>query len=621
MHPADAAIQLTAIGLLGLVCQWLAWRTRLPAILFLLLGGVLAGPVTGWLDPDALLGDLLFPFVSLAVAVVLFEGSLTLRLQEIKGLGHVVRRLVGVGSLISGTVTALAARWLIGLEWELAILFGALMIVTGPTVVVPMLRTVRPTAGVANVLRWEGIVIDPLGALLVVLVFEFIIATRDAVSSTALAFAAIVGAGAVVGVGAGLLLGQALRRHWIPDYLQNVATLNAVFAAFVGANLIAEEAGLLAVTLMGMVLANLPGVRTGDILHFKESLSVLLISALFILLAARVELASLQALGWGALGVLAAMQLVGRPLKVAVATLGSNLSWRERALIAWIGPRGIVAAAIAALFALRLQDAGFPQAGLIVPLTFSLIVGTVLLQGLTAAPLAKWLGVGEPEPRGLLLVGANAVARAIGLALQKQELPVILADDNWHSVRAANMQGLRTFFGNPVSQYADRTLDLAGIGRVLALSPDPYRNALAILRYRHEFGQENCYGLRVQPEEDQAEEHRVGPEHRGRTLFGRKVSYSSLAERLMEGGEIRATPLTEKFDMSDLLHESEARALPLFALDPKGRLHVYAQDGDPEPEAGWTVIAMYPAEAAKAKAPPDKAASGEPAKTPDGAGS
>jgi len=599
MEAADTALTLTAVGLLGAACQWLAWRSRLPAILYLLLGGVMAGPVLGWLDPDALLGDLLFPFVSLAVAVILFEGSLTLRFDEIKGLSGVVRRLVGPGSLISAAVSTLAARWLVGLEWPLAVLFGALMVVTGPTVVVPMLRTVRPTASVANILRWEGIVIDPLGALLVVLVFEFIVASTDALSSSLLAFAEIIAAGLVVGVAGGWLLGLILRRHWVPDFLVNVVSLNAVLAVFVGADALAAEAGLLAVTLMGILLANLRGIPTREILHFKESLSVLLISALFILLAARVDLASVRQIGWAALGVLAAMQLIGRPLKVAFATAGSTLSWQERVMVAWIGPRGIVAAAIAALFAIRLGPAGFAQSALIVPLVFSTIVGTVLLQGLTAGLLARRLGVAEPEPRGFLVVGADPVARAIGRALQARDLPVLLADDNWQNVRAANMQGLRTFYGNPVSEYADRALDLLGIGQMLAVSPDPYRNALAVLRYRPELGREHVYMLRVMPEAADSEKQRVGPEHQGRRLFGAQASHRQMSDLLSQGGDIRATPLTDQYGFDDLMHNSGAKALPLFAVDPKGRLRIFADGQDLEPERGWTLLCLQPPEQAQ----------------------
>lgn len=584
---------LAAVGLIGLACQWLAALTRLPAILYLLLAGVLAGPVSGWLDPDALLGDLLFPFVSLAVAVILFEGSLTLRFETIRGLAGVVHRMIGVGALISAVTIALAVRYLVGLPWELAILLGALLVVTGPTVVQPMLRAVRPTRAVAEVLRWEGIVIDPLGAIFTVLVFEYIISSYRAVEHVALTFGAIVLVGVLIGVGAGWLLGQALRRHWIPDYLHNVAVLNAVIGAFVLSNQLAEESGLLAVTLMGITLANLPGLHIREILHFKETLTLLLISALFVLLAARIEPGSLTALGWGVLGVLAAIQFIGRPLKVALSTWGSTLRWQERAFIAWIGPRGIVAAAVSALFALRLEDAGVPQADAIVPLTFSIIVGTVLLQSLSAGPLARRLGVAEPDPNGVLIVGANAVARAVAAALVKAGFRVLLVDDHWQSVRRARMQGLSAYYGNPVSEETAQNLELAGLGRMLALSADPARNALAAMHYRHEFGKERVYSIRVRDVGDLPDRLRIGGEFRGRELFDDTVSYSTLVERLHDGEQIRATRLSEAHGLDELLRDSDAQALLLFAIDPKGRLQVFTTVHPPAPAADWTVLGLW----------------------------
>lgn len=606
---------LAAIGLTGLVCQWLAAVTRLPAILYLLLAGVVAGPVGGWLDPDALLGELLFPFVSLSVAVILFEGSLTLRFDTIRGLAGVVRQMVGAGALISAVTTALAVRYLTGLPWELAILLGALLVVTGPTVVQPLLRAVRPSRPVAEVLRWEGIVIDPLGAIFTVLVFEYIISSYKAVEHVALTFAAIVALGSLIGVGAGWLLGQALRRHWLPDYLHNVAVLNAVIGAYVLANHLAEESGLLAVTLMGITLANLPGLRIREILHFKETLTVLLISALFVLLAARIELAALAALGWGVLGVLAAIQFVGRPLKVLLATWGSSLRWQERVFIAWVGPRGIVAAAVSALFALRLDQAGVPQAGAIVPLTFSIIVGTVLLQSLTAGPLARRLGVAEPDPNGVLIVGANPLARAIGAVLLQADVRVQLIDDHWPGVHRARMQGLNVYYGNPLSEFAAQNLDLAGLGRMLALTSDPERNALAAVQYRDEFGQERVYGLQVHDAEQQPERLRIGGEFCGRALFGESISYSGLVERLHAGEEIRATRLSEDFGLDDLQRQSGARAVPLFAIDPRGRLQVFTAEQPPEPGADWTVIALQ----APKRQEPDQRHDVEPEPVPNNA--
>lgn len=602
----SALIALAAIGLLGIACQWLAWRVKLPAILFLLLAGILAGPVTGWLHPDRLFGDLLFPMVSLAVAVVLFEGSLTLKLEEIRGLQRVVRNLVSFGLLISGTVTALATHWLFGLGWQLAALFGALMTVTGPTVVVPLLRTVRPTAAVAKALRWEGIVIDPLGALLAVLVFEFIVSrhTGAAFGHVALVFGLIVATGTLFGAAAGHLLGVLLRNYLIPEYLHNVTTLALVFAVFAGANAIEAESGLLAVTVMGMWLTNMKRVPVEAILDFKESLSVFFISGLFIILAARLQLAEMALMGWGALGVLAVIQFVARPLKVTLSTIASTLSWRERVLLAWVGPRGIIAAAISALFALRLQELGYAEARLLVPLTFLVIIGTVILQSLSARPLARLLGVAEPEPHGVLIVGANPVARAVGLALFKQGFPVILADSHWEHVSAARMQGLSTYHGNPVSEHADRHLDLVGIGHLLGLSPQAELNVLAARYYRREFGDRGIFTLSVAIEDDEREvKHGASAEFRGRPLFGKGVSYRKIASLLKQGAEIRATTLSEDLDYAAWSESLGKRSIPLFAITPRGDLRIFTANAQIKPGPAFVLLALALPEAQGQEAP------------------
>ena len=272
------------IGLIAFTSQWLAWRVKLPAILFLLASGLIIGPVMGVFDPNKLFGDLLFPLISLSVAIILFEGSLTLDLKEIRTQRKVVQRLITVGAAVTWVVIAATVHFLFDLSWELSILFGAVTVVTGPTVIVPMLRTVRPNADIGNILRWEGILIDPLGALLVVVVYEFIVAQgqSEGVMSGFLAFIEIIASGTFFGLAAGWLLGFILKRHWVPEYLENMATLTLVFISFSVANMLAHESGLLAVTLMGMWLANQKDIRIGEILNFKEHLTVLLISGLFL---------------------------------------------------------------------------------------------------------------------------------------------------------------------------------------------------------------------------------------------------------------------------------------------------------------------------------------------------
>jgi len=585
---------LAGIGLLCIACQWLAWWARLPSIIFLLLCGIIIGPATGLLNPDQLFGDLLFPIVSLSVAVILFEGSLTLKIDEIRELRAVVRNLISIGGLITWLITAYATHYLIGFKLELAFLFGAVVVVTGPTVIIPMLRTVRPNAKIANILRWEGIVIDPLGALLAVLVFDFIISgsQENAVGKIMLIFGNIVLIGSIIGIIAGLGLGYILRRHLVPEYLRNVLALTLVFGIYAIADMVQHESGLLAVTIMGMTLTNLKNIDIDDILDFKESLSVLLISGLFIILAARIEILQLIETGWAALGILGVVMLVARPVSVFVSSIGSDLSFKERLLISWIGPRGIVAAAVAALFALRLEEANYPEASLFVPLTFLIIIGTVLIQSATAKSLANWLGVREPPPKGLLIVGAGNVARAIGKELQDNNFKVILTDSTWENTRSARMEGLDTYYGNPISEHADRNLDLTGIGRMLALSGRSNLDALASMRFKSEFGSNNVYELMTTRDRVISDKHKISTRHRGNQLFGEGINYGTLAGLLRNGAKIHSTTLSDEFDFSQYNEKYGDNYIPLFAIDPKGYLRPFTVLEPPKPESGWTMISM-----------------------------
>ncbi|MEZ5547570.1 MAG: sodium:proton antiporter [Pseudomonadales bacterium] len=592
--PESIALTIAFIGIACLLCQWLAWRIKLPAILFLLLTGIFLGPGINWLNPDQLLGDLFFPLVSLSVAIILFEGSLTLKFTEIKGLANVVRRLVSVGALITCGIAAIACHSLLDFSWPMSLLMGSLVVVTGPTVVIPMLRSVRPNRRIANVLRWEGIMIDPIGALLAVLVYESIISlgTGDDLTHTFYLFFQILLAGGLIGCATGYALGLILRFRLLPSYLHNLGTIALVLMAFTLSNTMAEESGLLCVTIMGVWLANMRDVNVEDILSFKENLSILLISGLFILLAARIEFADLALLGWPALVLLLIMQFVARPLAVACSTFKSDLSWKERALISWIGPRGIVAAAVSAFFALRLESAGFTEAKLLVPLTFIIIIGTVVLQSTTSRILARLLQVDEPSPRGFLVVGANDVACALATALKDVGFNVLLTDTSWENISAARMKGFNTFYGNPVSEYADTHLDLVGIGRLLALSPQRDFNAVACMRYRPEFGEHNLFSISIISERAGAEKHRVSSRHKGRTLFNRDLTYGKFASLLNKGAKIRTTNLTENFSFEDLLQNDKARLYPLFAINKAGRLHVISDENQVNPSAGWSIISL-----------------------------
>ena len=590
----NVLLSIASIGVLGIACQWFAWWVRIPSILFLLTAGILAGPVLNLLNPDVLFGNLLFPFISLSVAVILFEGSLTLKFEDIRGHGKTVSNLVTIGALITWVIIGYSTYRLLNLPIELAFLFGAIVVVTGPTVIIPMLRTVRPNSKVANVLRWEGIVIDPLGALLAVLVFDFIISGQqnNALGTIFLTFGKIIFSGFIIGFVFGWLLGELLRKQYIPQYLRNIFTLISVFAVFVLSEMIESESGLLAVTIMGITMANMKDMDIDNILDFKESLSVLLISALFIVLAARIELHELIHAGWPAIVLLGIIILIARPVSVFVSSIGSDLSFNEKLMIAWIGPRGIVAAAISALFALRLEDAGYSEAVLLVPLTFVIIIGTVVIQSTTAQHIAEFLKVREPSPTGLLIIGAGNVARAIGKELQFHGFKTLITDSTWENIRLARMDGLETYFGNPVSEHADRNLNLSGLGKLLAMSGRLNLDTLACLRFKSEFGANNVYELKTTREKHTEDKHIVSTKHRGYELFSEDADYGNLAYRLRNQAEIKSTQLSDEFTFEQYLKKYEGGIVPMFAIDDKQRLHVFVANGEMQPEPGWTIIAM-----------------------------
>jgi CPA1 family monovalent cation:H+ antiporter len=592
---SQQAVSLFAgIGALSLAAHWLAWRLRLPAIVFLLAAGIVAGPLTGWLNPDALFGELLFPIVSLAVAIILFEGGLSLHLHEVRGLEAPVRRLLTLGVMVTWASTTALAWFFVDLSLPLAVLFGAMTVVTGPTVIGPLLRSVRPSQKVARVLRWEGIVIDPIGALIAVLVFEFVLSTGGQVSlgASLLTFGMLLVVGVLIGALAGWVSGEVLRRFWLPGYLHILATLVAAIGVFYLANQIHAESGLLAVTVMGIWLANMKGVPLDDILPFKENLSLMLISGLFVLLAARLNPAAIPALGWGVVGLLFGMQLLGRPLAVLASTWGTSLSWPERGLLAWIAPRGIVAAAVSALFALRLDEAGHAGAEALVPLTFLVILFTVILQSATAKPLAALLGVREPPPRGVLIVGANLVARAIGDALQRLNIPVLLTDPNWDQIAEARLQGLPAYYGNPTSEHAELNLELTGLGLLFALSPRADLNTLTSLEFGKVFGRNKVY--RLPPgERDPRLPAEIRRRHRrDQTLFGTQITYAKLASLLGQGAEIRITTLTAMFAWEDYLKEHRGQVTPLFAVNPQGNILPFDGSDQPRPHADWKVVGL-----------------------------
>tara|TARA_R110000765_G_scaffold56651_4_gene111580 strand:+ start:64 stop:1959 length:1896 start_codon:yes stop_codon:yes gene_type:complete len=505
-------VELAGIIVLGIIAQWVAWRFKLPAILPLILIGLLVGPISTLFTEDGtklirpiwnkseglFLGESLYHFVSLAIGVILFEGGLTLKRSEVTRVGPVITKLITLGSAVTFFLAGTAAHFIFDLPWQISFLFSALIIVTGPTVITPILRNIPLKKDLSAVLKWEGILIDPIGALVAVLVFEFIsIGEGQGYTQTGLLeFVKVLLLGFSFGFSFAHALSLAIKKNYVPHYLLNVVSLSVVLSVFVISELFAHESGLLAVVVMGMVMGNtqLPNIK--ELLYFKESLSILLISMLFILLSASMNLPELELLySPNTLILFAIVVFVVRPMGVFLSTMGSNLNFREKLFISWVGPRGIVAAGIASLFGSKLILRGEPGAEYITPLVFMIVLGTVLLNASTARFMAKLLGVFLEKSEGILIIGASKVPRLIASYLKKNNRHVVLIDNNQNNIEKAKNIGLEAFVANIYSDALTDNIELNDVGYLMALTGNSDINEYAIETFKKQFGEQGSFRL------------------------------------------------------------------------------------------------------------------------------
>jgi NhaP-type Na+/H+ or K+/H+ antiporter len=580
---------------LGMFAQWIAWRLRQPSIMFLLILGLIVGPGMAafrgepLLDVEHFLGELLFPVVSASVAIILFEGGLSLRFRDIRGTVGVLGKLMSVGVIVTWLLTTIASMFLLGLSLELSLLLGATLVVTGPTVIIPMLKQIRPKGRVGSILRWEGIIIDPVGAILAVLVFEEIISGPN---PAALGFAII--KTLLIGIGLGWIVAQFMvviyRRYWVPDTLQNPITLAFVVAAFAASNIFQPESGLLTVTVMGIVMANQKDFDIRHIVDFKETLQVLLLSSLFILLSARMQPEDFQQIGIPTLIFVAIIIFITRPLSAWLSTMGSDLSRNERIFLAWMAPRGIVAASVASIFTLELVDRGFEEASILLPVTFAVVIGTVATYSLTASPLARWLGLAERNPQGLLIVGATAWVRFVAKEVQQAGFRVILADTNPSHVEWAQKDGLEFYRGSILSEAAADEINFGGIGRLLAMTTNSEVNALASEQYKNTFGSHNVFELqRSNGGKREGISQRLG----GRTLFPVSTTYNILDRRFQKGARVMTVVIDDVQAAQNAVPNS---LVPLFVIADDENLVIWTEHDSPVLRKGQRVIALVESE-------------------------
>ena len=580
-------VELAGIVILGIFAQWIAWKFKIPAILPLILIGLLVGPIAAefftedgtkliepiWNGTNGLFpGELLFGFVSIAIGIILFEGGLTLRFSEIKNVGPVISKLITVGSLVTFFGAGIAVHYIFDLSWEISFLFSALIIVTGPTVISPILRNIPLKKDVSAVLKWEGILIDPIGALVAVLVFEFISVGggHEFTLTALLEFGKIVLFGTTFGFTFAHGLHFLIKHKLVPHYLQNVFVLALVLGVFVLSNLLAHESGLLSVVIMGMVIGNFKTDYLKDLLYFKEALSVLLISILFILLAANINMQDLLLIyNWNALLLFAIIILVIRPIGVLFCTANSTLSLNEKLFIGWVGPRGIVAAGIASLFGLKLAKAGVPGAEYITPLVFMIVLGTVLLNATTARLFAKVTKVFLMNSEGVLIIGASNVSRLIANYLKENNREVVLIDTNEDNVESAMSSGLRALNMDIYSDELKDDIELSDVGYLLALTGSSNINVEAIKRFKTQYGENGYFKVRTNGES-------VENDDLFEISFPINKDFISLSNIAKLHPYIREKKLKNSKDYNELLQHAidDENIAPLFVKLKSGRLEV-----------------------------------------------
>lgn len=546
----DLVAKIALIAGLGIGAQWLAWRLHLPAIVLMALAGLVAGPGFGLIDPAGDFGDLLRPMVSLAVAIILFEGGLNLSLHELKIASTPVRRLILLGVPIGWGLGTLAAHGIAGLSWPVAVLFGGILVVTGPTVIMPLLRQAKLVPRVGAILKWEGIVNDPIGALLAVLVFEYVSTAPEARSVPETAGQIL--AGSLIAVVIGILLGRAIiwlfSRGWVPEFLKAAVLLSAVIGGFTVANLVQHEGGLVTVTVFGMTLANARLASLEAMRRFKEDVTIVLVSGLFIVLTATLTPETLLHLDWHAAAFVLAVLFIVRPATVWLSTIGAGLTWQERLMIGWIAPRGIVAVAVTGYFGPALVDLGYADADALVPLAFAIVFATVIAHGFSIGWLGRRLGLSATGRPGVLIVGGSRWSVGLAKVLEDLKTPTTVADSAWSHLREARLAGLPVFFGEILSEQAEFRLDLNRFGYVLALTDNSAYNALVCQSFGPEVGRQRVFQLGVR-DDDNGNSRGFAFSIGGENLFHKDVDFYELLIRSNTGWNFTKTRLTEEYDL------------------------------------------------------------------------
>lgn len=584
--------KIALIVTLGIAAQWLAWRSKLPAIVLLCVAGFLAGPVFGWLRPSENLGPLVPVIVKVSVAFILFDGGLNLKGFELREAGRGVKRLVFFGLPLAWIFGAAAAYFIAGLSFPVALVLGAILVVTGPTVIIPLIRQHKLPARLSSLLKWEGIVNDPLGALLAVLVFEYFVAfEHQTPGSILIGLGSALVVSFITGWGGAYFMRESFSNGWIPEFLKIPVVLSSILIIYTMANFVQEEAGLLAVTVYGTVLGNAGLKIIDDLRKFKEYIAIFLVSAVFIILTADLEIADLTRLDWRSYAFVGALMFVVRPLGTWLATIGSGMDWRERTFVGWIAPRGVVAASVAGLFAPRLMEVGYSDAAQLVPLVFMVVFSTVIFHGFSVGFVARRLGLASKAQGGLMIVGASPWSVALAEALKDLGVKVILVDNSWYDLREARLAGVQVYYGEVLSENFEQRLDMAEISYLLAATDNDAYNALVCNAFASHLGRDKVLQLALHKSRHEKDEV-FSTAKRGRIAMGESDRFEKLLGHLQRGWHFQKTPITEEYGLREMIEGRQDEVKPVVLLRRDKTLGFFSTERSATPGPGDIVVSF-----------------------------
>ena len=588
----DITISLTLIIALSLISQWIALRVGWPPILLYLLLGLGLGPIYGVVQPDVLLGDLLFPFVQLSVAIILFDGGLHLKFDQLGTLKSLVFRLCTIGAVTNAVICASLAHYILGFPWVLSFVVGAMLIVTGPTVIAPMLRQLRLNHNLSNALKWEGIVTDPYAAIVGVFFVNAIMYPEKTASITHLVghIVGCIGLGIIGGLLAAQILLKLIEKEAIPVAVEVPITMVFVLVTFVVCNHYQHESGLVAVTAMGMRMANQDRVNVSKIIIFKSELQIILIPILFTLLAARLQWSEISQINIEMAVFLMATIFVARPIAIAIATAAQGIPFKEKVFLAFFAPRGIVSVAVTSLFALELSRVNYPYSNAFLSTMILTILGTVVIYSLLSQVMTRLMDVRETDPNGVLIVGSNVFSRQLALLLEKFNVPVTLMDTDRQHVLEARMEDLEVRHVREISQGLVKQFDFRNKGILLAMTNSGAVNQLVCSIFKDQFSDGRRFSLEC------SRPSIFGPEslkdRAGFTLFQEGVQYEYLVAHLEAGAQLKATRITKEFPVEKFIEKFSQEAIPLFKMMDNHRLDPVSRQNDALEGYDYTLISL-----------------------------